>query len=182
VRQIALLLWLVIASTAANSGEVRLAEVEHEDGRYFVDVDIVVNAPLPAVRDILTDYRHLTRVHENIKKSELLFSLDEHTHQVRIVAEACVSFFCKSMVQTQDVQEIDEHTIIVTVVPEKSDFVYAHARWKLTPVDNGTRVQYNTDLKPKFWVPPLIGPLLIKQKLHNASVETILNLEKLARH
>jgi hypothetical protein len=180
VKLTALLLLIGFSSAAVHAGEVRKAEVEHDDGRYMVEIDVLINARDDAVHKILTDYAHLARVHENIKKSELLFSLDEHTHQVRVVAEACITYFCKSMVQTQDVQETDAHTIIVTAVPEKSDFVFAHSRWKILPAGNATRVIFNTDLKPKFWVPPVIGPYLIKKKLHSASLETIINLEKLA--
>jgi hypothetical protein len=180
VRWATLLLLLGFGSAAVHAGEVRKAEVEHADGRYIVEIDVIVNAREDAVHQVLTDYAHLTRVHENIKQSEILFSLDDHTHQVRVVAEACITYFCKSMIQTQDVLETDAQTIIVTAVPEKSDFVFAHSRWKITPTENGTRVMFNTDLKPRFWVPPVIGPYLIKKKLHTASVETVLNLEKLA--
>jgi len=171
---------LYLLALPLHAGELLTADVEYSDGRYIVEIDMLVDAPVDSVYRIITDYNNLTRIHENIKESELIFSLDDRNHRVRIVSEACITFFCISMTQVQDVEEKPGHIISSSVIADKSDFTYAHAFWRISAKDNYTRVQFNTDLQPKFWVPPLIGPFLIKKKIYNASIETILNLEELA--
>jgi hypothetical protein len=37
-------------------------------------------------------------------------------------------------------------------------------------------------VEPDFWIPPLIGPWLIKRKLLSETLETVDNLEQLAKN
>jgi len=171
--------WLLATGTV-HAGEVIQSEVEYKDSRYFVSFEVYIEAPQPRVTALLTDYANLTRISRVIKESELYFSLDKNNHRVRVVVEGCVSYYCKRMTQVQDVQELGKGLIIGTVLAEKSDFIYAHSRWKIAADKTGTRVSFDSDFKPDFWVPPLIGPYLIKKKLHDITLETINGLEKLA--
>lgn len=174
---------LVIACVCAASlraGEVLRSEVEYDDGRYIVEMAVRIGAPPARVRALLTDYANLPRLNVSIKESELLFSLSDSQHRVRVVTESCITFFCKKMVQVQDVEEIGEDLIVSKDVARQSDFIYAHARWKIEPAGSGTLLTYNTDLKPGFWVAPVIGPLLIKRKLRAEFLETVKGLEQLA--
>lgn len=171
----------LLFSSAAQAGEIIHTKVEHEDKRYFVEIEILLNADDKRVLELLTDYDHLTRLNNSIKESYTLYSLDDSTHRVLVVTEACILFFCKRITQVQDVEELPGGIIITTVVPEKSDFDYAHTRWKISPEGGRTHVSFSTDLKPSFWIPPLIGPPLIKNKLIDEALATIEGLEKLAQ-
>jgi sugar/nucleoside kinase (ribokinase family) len=175
-----LLFTCLLATAAARAGEVRHAEVEYKDERYFVSFEVYIEAPRKRVRELLTDYAHLPRISHVIKESELYFSLDENSHRIRVVVEGCVTYFCKRMTQVQDVEELGNGIITGTVLAEKSDFIYAHSRWKIAAHNTGTVVSFDSDFKPKFWVPPVIGPYLIKKKLREITLETINGLEQLA--
>lgn len=163
-----------------SAGELINASVEHRDKRYFIEIDMRIKADPARVYALLTDYNHLKRLNGSIELSELMFSLDERTHRVKVVTDACVMFFCKTLTQVQDVEQVDEHVVIATVIPQQSDFEYAHARWAINAEHGMTRVTFNADLKPAFWVPPLIGPPLIKDKLYDEGIATIEALERLA--
>lgn len=171
---------LTLVSVSSYAGEVITAKVEHMDKRYIMEVEVLIAADIDRVKALLTDYDNLTLLNDAIRESYTVYSLDDFTHRVFVHTEACVSFFCKSFIQVQDVEELPGNVIISTVVPGKSDFDYAHARWKISPVGQRTRVNFSTDLKPSFWVPPLIGPLLIKSKLRDEVLGTIEGLERLA--
>lgn len=171
----------LIAPACAIAGDVVSADVEYRDERYFVAIESVVNADPEKIYDLLTDFNHLTKLNPDIKESHVIFSLDENTHRTHIVTDSCITFYCKKITLQQDVEELGRGIIVTTVVPDKSDFVYGHARWKIE--DNGnhtTRIYYSNDMKPKFFVPPLIGPLLIKDKLREEVLATINGLERLA--
>ncbi len=174
------ILFLLLFPEALPAGEVLSAEVDYKDERYIVEIDMRINADPGRVYALLTDYEHLSRISERIKESHLIFSLDEASHRTRVVLEGCIAFFCKELTQVQDVEELGGGMIVATVLAEQSDFVYGHSRWLIRPEAGATRVTFNTDLKPAFWVPPLIGPPLIKRELRQASLKTITDLEKLA--
>lgn len=173
-------LCLSFISMTAVAGEVITAKVEHNDKRYIVEVEVLIKANAKKVKALLTDYNRLTLLNDSIRESYIVYSLDDFSHRVFVRTEACVSFFCKTLVQVQDVEELPGNIIIATVVAEKSDFDYAHTRWKITAVGQQTRVNFNTELRPSFWIPPLIGPLLIEKKLRDEVLNTIEGLEKLA--
>ncbi len=177
-----LLSWLFMTYSAfATAGDVIEATVTNEDKRYFVNLEVVINADARHVFKILTDYENLTSISDSITESNLIYSLSDNDHRVKVTTKACVTFFCKTIVQIQDVEQLPGMVIISTTIPDKSDVDYAHARWKITSNDGLTHVSFNADLKPSFWVPPLIGPPLIERALRNEALAVIEGLEILAQ-
>ena len=164
------------------AGEIISSSVEHEDERYIVEVDMRIDADPGKVYELITSYENLQQLNDNIEKSELLYSLDDNNHRVRVISDACVMFFCKTITQVQDIQEVSNEVIVATVIPEKSSFDYAHARWHIRKEGEATRITFNSDLKPSFWVPPVIGPPMIKSKLEDEVLGTIETLEELANN
>lgn len=172
-------LWLI--NITANAGDIIQAHVEHKNKQYFISIEVIINADSQRVYDILTDYNNLTKLSDSIEESSIIYSLSDNDHRVKVEIKACVSFFCKTITQIQDVEELPGMVIITTTLPDKSDVDYAHARWKVSAEDGLTRVHFNADLKPSFWIPPLIGPLLIERALRNEALTVLEGLEKLAQ-
>jgi len=175
------ILLLCLASSSVNAGEVLESKVSSKDKRYFVSLDVVINANAQRVYKLLTDYNNLTNISDSITESNLVYSLSDNDHRVKVTTKACVSFFCKTIIQVQDVEQLNGMVIVTTSLPDKSDVDYAHARWKITDENGLTRVSFNSDLKPSFWVPPLIGPPLIETALRNEALAIIDGLETLAQ-
>lgn len=163
-----------------SAGEIITAKVNHQDKRFFIEIEALIDADSRVVKRLLTDYNNLTRLNDIIKESYTMYSLDDVNHRVYVKTETCISFYCKSLTQVQDVEELPGNVIVATVVPAKSDFDYAHARWKIMAEDKRTRVFFSSDLKPSFWVPPLIGPPLIESKLRDEALRTFDGLERIA--
>jgi hypothetical protein len=172
----------ILFSANVCASEVISSHVEHEDNRYVVEVDMRIKAQPDKVYALITAYDKLKQLNSDIEKSELISSVDEKNHRVLIVSDICILFFCKTITQLQDIVEVNKEVIIATVIPEKSSFDYAHARWYIRKEGVGTRITFNSDLKPSFWVPPVFGPSLIKGKLENEVLDTIDTLEKLANN
>jgi len=176
-----LILLLFLNSSLINAGDVLESKVSSKDKRYFVSLDVVINADADRVYKILTDYNNLTSISDSITQSNLVYSLSDKDHRVNVTTKACVTFFCKTIVQVQDVEQLPGMVIITTSLPDKSDVDYAHARWKIVSEDGLTRVSFSSDLKPSFWIPPLIGPPLIETALRNEALAIIDGLETLAQ-
>lgn len=179
--RVVFVVFLCLLAPQLLAGDVLNAKVEHADKRYFIELDMLIEADPQRVHQLLTDYNNLDRLNNSIKSSEVVYSLSERLHRVRVVTKACVMFFCKTIKQVQDVEQIGKNIIVATIVPELSDFDYAHARWSIQSESNMTRVTFSSDLKPSFWVPPLIGPPLIKNKLYDEAIGTVETLERLAK-
>jgi hypothetical protein len=167
-------------TSPAMAGEVYMASANHQSGVYLVEVDALVDVPEPRVRELLTDYDDLGRVNPAIEVSEILKTREPGDYQVRTVTEACVWFYCKRIHQVQDVIEATDGSVTATVVPELSDFRNGYARLNLWQETTGTRVLIRSEVEPDFWIPPLIGPWLIKRKLRSEALETVHNLERVA--
>jgi len=163
------------------AGKVYKATASYQEGVYLVEVDALVSVPEPRVRELLTDYNHLGRVNPDIKISEILKTRKPGDYQVRTVTQACIWFFCKLIHQVQDVIEAADGSVMATIIPAQSDFRHGYARLDLWQEADGTRVQIRAEVEPDFWIPPLIGPWMIKRKLRGEAIETVQNLEQVAR-
>jgi hypothetical protein len=179
--------WLIPAAIACClwvsngvAGKVYMASANHQSGVYLVEVDALVNVPEPRVRELLTDYNALGKVNPAIEVSEILKTREPGDYQVRTVTEACVWFYCKRVHQVQDVIEASDGSVTAVVIPELSDFRNGYARLNLWQEPEGTRVLIRSEVEPDFWIPPVIGPWLIKRKLRSEALETVDNLERLA--
>ena len=65
--------------------------------------------------------------------------------------------------------------------PQVSDFELFEEHWEFAEESDGTRVLYKLVMEPDFWVPPAIGPYLIKRKLKNDGGEALNRIEDIAR-
>ena len=154
------------------------ANVTHDSGVYTLIVRAEVAAPLTKVHGMLTAYDHLDRVNPAVKESWVIYTFSPLHHRVHTRIEACVAFFCKRLLQVWDVEEKPSGDIMATIVPEASNFKSGHASWVLREVNGKTSLHFTTALEPSFWVPPLIGPWLIRYTLRREALESIENLER----
>jgi hypothetical protein len=160
--------------------EVHAASASQQGAAYLVEVDALVNVPENRARRLLTDYNHLGRINPDIKRSEILLTRGPGDYRVRTLTEVCVLFYCKRLHQVQDVIEAQDGSVTATVLPGQSDFRYGVARLNLWQEPDGTRVLIRGELEPDFWIPPVIGPWLVKRKLISEALDTVRNLERVA--
>ena len=173
------LLVLIFSSRPAFAGEVLDSHVGTHGEHYLLRIDMLIDADPERVRALLTDYAHLDRLSPTITGSELLENNAPH-FRVQVTTEGCVMFFCRELVQVQDVTELQDGYILVTVRPEMSDFNYGRNMWRIRKLDDRTRVTYSSDIVPAFWIPPLIGTSIFKNQLLEETRQVINNLEQLA--
>lgn len=162
---------------SAQAGEVLHHDIQYKDKHYVLDLDMRINGDHTQVRAVLLDFPHLTRLNDTIKVSKVLFS-SGNVHSVQIETEGCVLFYCKRVKQVQLVTEIAHDVIQSTTDPEESDFHHGQTKWQLFDEGKATRIHYHSDFVPKFWVPPLIGPPILKSRLLEEAKKTLNGIEK----
>ena len=172
----------MLLSLPAGAGTVRSADVEYADGVYSLGIDVTIDGKVDAVYALVTDYDRLKELSDIFVDTALISPPGVEPKRRRLVSRACVLFFCYEATMVEDVREIGRKTILTTVVPEKSDFSYGKSRWEVTAVDpDHSRIRFSYEIQPDFWVPPLIGPYLIKRKLMAVAKQTISRIEILAK-
>lgn len=164
----------------AGGAQVLHAQLTRQHGIYQVDIRARIQAPVAAVRRIVTDYEHLTRLNPAIQSSKVLAVYGPRRSRVRTVTRACVLFFCKEIVQVQNVAVRPDGDVVARTVPALSDFKFAVARWRLSRQGRSTVMDFSARFAPDFWVPPLIGPWLIRRKLSDEMVQTAQRIEQIA--
>lgn len=174
-----LILMGTIASIPLQAGEILHNYIDDVDGHYIISLDMRITADPKKVYAILADFNNLSRINDNVIKSTLLHS-HKRKHRLRLESRACVLFYCKQIVQVQDVEEFDDGYISMVIDPKLSDFKSGHILWHIQPIEGGTRVTFSVDLVPDFWIPPLIGPWLLKGIMKEEGLETLMQLERQA--
>lgn len=159
------------------AGEVLHHDIQYQDKHYVLDLDMRIVGEHNRVRGVLLDFPHLTQLNNTIKVSKLLFS-SGNVHSVLIETEGCVLFYCKRVKQVQLVTEIAHDVIQSTTDPDESDFHHGQTQWQLFDEGKHTRIHYHSDFVPKFWIPPLIGPAILKSRLLEEAQKTLNGIER----
>lgn len=180
VSRITLATVVVMFSSAGIAGRVDHVDVAKQQERYEVFVSAWINLPQPALRDLLTDYLTVSQANASIKSVTVLPSPAAGITRLAAELEVCVWFFCRRLQQVQDMQLVSAGLLEAHVLPEQSDYKYGHASWRMIAEADGSRLLFAVSIEPNFWVPPLIGPAVIKRKLRQEAIETVQGLEALA--
>ena len=172
-----LLLWL----SAAGAAEMRSIDVEHHKGRYTVSSEVWFDATVEQVFEVFRHWDLSTQFSSAIAESRDI-SADEYGRPGYYVRnEGCVLFFCRSFVRQGHVElEVNEE-LRAFANPEISDFKLSNETWTFVAENGGTVVTYRLLMEPDFWVPPGIGPYLIKRKFRNNGGDAIDRIEAIAQ-
>ncbi|MDH3303946.1 MAG: hypothetical protein OEM92_01945 [Gammaproteobacteria bacterium] len=172
-----LLLWL----SAASAAELRSIDVEHHKGRYTVLSEVWFDATVEQVFEVFRHWDLSTQFSSAIAESRDLAADEQGRPGYYVRNEGCLLLFCMSFVRQGHVElEVNEELRAVAN-PEASDFKLAKETWTFVAENGGTVVTYRLLMEPDFWVPPGIGPYLIKRKFKNNGGDAIDRIEAIAQ-
>ncbi len=177
-------LWmtLLLSSQYVAAVEVVKADFEHDAGRFVVNYHAFVKAKTSAVQALLADYEHLDRLSPLVERSEIIQRDAENSIRLRLVLRACVLGMCRRYIKIQQLQIRDAESIISTVIAEGSDLVSGQEHWQVRPAAQGrTEIKYTADVTPKFYIPPMVGPMFVKYLIRKELVYTAEQLERLSK-
>jgi len=179
----AVLTILVCASLlhAATAADMRSVNVEYEDGHYTMVSEVWFDASIEQVFEVFRRWDLSTQFSSAIVESRDEAADELGRPQYFVRNRGCVLFFCRSFVRQGHV-ELEVNTVLRAFAnPETSDFHLSNETWRFVMEDGGTVVSYHLHMKPKFWVPPGIGPYFIKRKLKNDGGDAIDRIEAIAQ-
>lgn len=161
------LVGLMLFISSAQAEKISVEVRKEKNNTYVFNMQFIVQAPAKNVYAIITDYNRLARLNPLIKQSRVLPYDIEGVTRVELVTEGCLFFFCKKINRVEDAVEHGDLTINTTFVPELSDFKSGQTQWTFTPKGKHTSVNYQASMIPDFWLPPFVGPYMMKNQLRS---------------
>ena len=175
------LLCLLLLCGGADAVELRNVDVDRKDGRYFLVSKVWFDVDLVPLYEVFLDYDLSTKFSSFIVESRNLEPDESGQRGFYIRNEGCVLLFCKSF-ERKGYVEHERYTFIrSTADAEASDFHASLESWTFEAEGEGTVVEYHFEFEPKFWIPPLIGPYVLRRKLETDSVRALHRIEALAQ-
>ena len=171
---------LLLVGVIAQAGDIQWAKVQHKNGIYILELEVVLASRFEPVHAIVTDYDQLHRISEVLVETALISEPDAEIKRRRMVTRTCILIFCFSAKMVEDVWETED-TIITRIIPEQSDCKYGETEWRVKSIDEDhSSIALHCVLEPSFWIPPFIGPFLLKQKIMSEAKKTINRIEALS--
>ena len=178
IAAVLLLAWSVGTSSAA---ELRSIHVDHAKGRYTVASEVWFDANVEQVFEVFRQWDLSTQFSSAIAESRDLAADELGRPGYFVRNQGCLLFFCKSFVRQGYVELTLNEELRAIADPAISDFKLSKESWTFVEEDGGTVVSYKLLMEPDFWVPPGIGPYLIKRKFRNNGGDTIDRIEAIAK-
>ena len=175
----ALILLAAAISAPLCAAEIRNLEVHEHQGSYSVNFDALVDAPHESIYAIIADPTRWPQLSHIVTASEVVAELPGDRRKVRVTFQDCILIFCQTIHKHEALQTAADGNIDTLAIPEQSDFSYAHEHWRISSEGRGTRVRYQAEMTPSFYVPPLIGAYILKAKIRSLLLHVTANLETL---
>ena len=172
---------LLFAAGVVNSADLREVTVEKEDKRYRLTSETRFEASVQDLYRVLTDYDLFTQISSVFVESRNIKAGKNGKPRYFTRMEGCILLFCKSFVRVGELTLTPESEIIAHADPNESDFEFSRERWILKPDGDGAILIYDFELEPSFWVPPVIGPFVMKRVLRAGGTDAVDRIEALAQ-
>lgn len=180
VRMVCLML-AVCPFAPAWASNLSNIEISENSGNYRVRMVMLVHAPARYVSSVLTDYKYIYRLNPSITESEILPSPRSGTVRVRTRMQGCIFFFCRDVDRMEEVREVNSGHLQAVIIPEQSDFTSGSADWRIQPAGDNSRIVYEAQVTPAFFIPPIIGSYFVKRTFAEAVITSFARLECIAR-
>lgn len=177
-RSHVLLLLLLAAPLITEAAELRSVTFEKRDGLYYATSEVWLDAERRKIFDVLSDWDISTQFSSLIVESRNVEADEQGRAGFYMKNKGCVLFFCRTFERYGYVENEQNELIRAIAIAEKSDFELSDERWYLDDDGDGTRIRYEMKMKPKFWIPPIVGPYAIKKKIRKDGLEALERIER----
>lgn len=178
--RVAFLLALVARASSATALEIESLEAGVTDGRYYVQLEAVVAAPAERVAGVLSDYANYAALDPRIRASEVIGVTPDGQTLLRTRVRACAGPFCRTVQRTEQVTH-EPDRLMARVVPEASDLRGGVTQMRWREEAGRTRVWYQADFEPAFWVPELVARRYASGELRRSVLQLFENVEERSR-
>jgi len=162
------------------AAEVNWIDVQRDGGRVDVRSELVINAPLPAVYAALLEYDQFAQMGDTFADSRYVEPAADGAPRIYTRIEGCIWFFCKTIERTARLEVEPQRKILAIAEPERSDAALSIESWTLTAAGDSTVIEYRHEIDTGFWVPPLLGALIINRSVEKGTRKAASRIEDMA--
>ncbi len=173
---------LLAAFTApARGADLREIEVERVDGNYLLHSVVWFDAGIDTVYHVFLDWDLSEQFSSVVVEARNTGSDANGDRGFYTRNRACVLFYCMSVERRGRVEHEPVRLIKAITDPEASDFHLSNETWEFEEEGEGTLITYQLEMRPKFWIPPVIGPYVLKKKLRDDGANALDRIEAIAQ-
>lgn len=129
------------------------------DGALHVEASFHIDVPPAVAWRVMTDYDHMATYVPRLKESRIV-SVDPERMLVAQKGTATFAGFSHDWEVEREVRLQPESLIASRAL--RGNVKRMEMETRFTPEGPGVRIQYRALTVPDFWIPPLIGPSLMK--------------------
>ena len=172
---------LLLVSGAATAADIRSLDVRFEDGFYTLESTVWFDVGLESTYEIFSSWDRSEEFSSAVVEARDLEPGDDGRPGFFVRNRGCILFFCKSLTREGWVERKQDEELRAVADPERSDFKVSNETWTFVAAEGGTIVTYHLYMRPDFWVPPAVGPYMIKRKLRRDAGRALDRIEALAQ-
>ena len=174
-------LGLLISSMIVSSASLKKSSIEYKDKRFLYSFEAQINARHDRVLDKLHNFEQWDRLNDNISKSKVLETLPGNKIKRLLTLTQCIFTFCFNL-KFVEIVTLSKDRLEMNIVAGEGNFSAGRAIWET--VSEGTYktlIRVNATLSPDFWIPPVVGPLVLEKVFLKQIKKTIETIETLAK-
>jgi hypothetical protein len=176
------LLVLLMVAANASAANIERADITLDGNAYQYIFVMIADGDIDTVRRLITDYENLDRINDDVVESRLIEEYDESHFKRHLRLKYCLIVFCFDLVFVEHIEHLPNGDVVARIIPEESNFHRGWSTWRLKSLsDNQTRITVEADQVLNFWIPPFIGPFVIKRLFLKKVRETVENIERIAK-
>ncbi len=180
-RRAALIIAALGVALPAAAADMRTVTVDRDGERYRMRSEVYFEVDRISLYEVFRDWDLSPNFSSWVVEARNLEPDETGRSGFYIRNHGCVLFVCKTLVREGYVDDDPYELIRATADAERSDFEISNETWRFESEGNGTVVVYELVMAPKFWVPPVIGPWILKRKLKSDGTDALNRIEKIAQ-
>ncbi len=169
----------LLLSMSLSAAEIQFIEVEVHGNRYHIQAESLIEVPPQIVLEALLDYNNFHRLSDDFSSTHYISPAADGTPLAYSQLDGCILIFCTVLEKVERITRPSENEIVAIAIPERSDFIYSRGRWVVKSAGENTRLYYELEMEPGFWIPPVIGAWAIKSKLNSAALVMSRRIEEM---
>jgi hypothetical protein len=182
-KHAAFALGALAACALGTAATIDKLDATRQRSRYSLQAEARLEASPESIYAVLTDFEdnRYSRIFRGYKESRYLEPDADGTPRVYTRMEGCAMWHCMSLERTERLETRPPYWIKSTTLPEGSNFKYSTSEWELERDGENTKMTYNLEMEPDFFVPPVVGPWYLKRTLSQGGQRAVARIERLAR-
>jgi ribosome-associated toxin RatA of RatAB toxin-antitoxin module len=155
---------LAFTTGVAHAGSTS-PQVQRSGRSVNVNFNVEAAAPPETCYSVIADFTHLAGFVPSLDSSEVV-SRDDEPLRIRQIGHARAGFRRYKLDVTLDIQLDPPRRISFNRVA--GNVRRMHGSWSISGSgENSCRIGYVAQIEPDFWIPPLIGPIMIRSTVQD---------------